>query len=89
MLKECSNCKSKISYVVFCKQTLRNKYRFKCPKCGTDYKVTIFSITVNFFVFMIPFTYLLVEKKFLLNFIWLLIFNFGLQPLILHYKAKI
>ena len=57
--------------------------------CGTVHKVTIFSIIVNGVIFLIPFVYLSVEKKLLLAIIWILIFNFVVQPFVLQYKEKL
>ena len=86
MLKECSNCKSKIKFLDYYKQFIKNRYRYTCNECGAIYKASNFSIIFNFIVMVIPSTYMVIKDLFFINIIWIIIWGVLLQPLILLYK---
>gem|GEM_PF-766798 len=88
ILRKCDNCKVKIPFIVFYKQMLRDKYTYTCVKCGKEHKVTIVSFILFGVLFTIPFVQLMVEKKLLINIVWISISFFVIQPLILQYKIK-
>lgn len=86
MLKECSNCTSKIKFLLYYKQFIKNRYRYTCKECGAIYKATTVSIIFNLIVMVIPFIYMSIKDLFLLNIIWIIIWGFVLQPFILLYE---
>jgi hypothetical protein len=86
MIKECSNCTSKITFLDYYKQFIKNRYRCTCKECGAIYKATTLSIILNLIVMVIPFIYMGIKDLFLLNIIWIIIWGFLLQPIILLYK---
>lgn len=87
MLKECCNCKTKITLSDFYKQYIKNRYRYTCSKCGAVHKAKISSIVVYTVIFLSLYMYLLLNDTFTLLmdifilFIYILIF----EPLILKY----
>lgn len=87
MLKECCNCKTKIIFINYYKQFIKNRYRYICKECGTIYKATNFSIILNVIILGTPLVYGGIKDLFLLNIIWIIIWGFALQPFILSYKA--
>lgn len=86
MIKECSNCTSKITFLDYYKQFIKNRYRYTCKECGAIYKATTLSIISNLVVMLIPSIYMVIKDLFLLNIIWIIIWGLLLQPLILLYK---
>lgn len=86
MLKECSICKSKITFLDYYKQFIKNRYRYTCKECGAIYKATNLSIIINLIVMAIPSIYMAIKDLVLLNIIWIATWGFLLQPYILSYK---
>jgi CXXC-20-CXXC protein len=86
MIKECSNCTSKITFLEYYKQFIKNRYQYTCKECGAMYKATTLSIILNFIVMVIPTIYIGIKNLISLNIIWIIIWGFLLQPLILLYK---
>ena len=87
MLKECCNCKTKITFKDYYKQFIKNRYCFICNECGTIYKATNFSIILNVIILGTPLAYGGIKNLFLLNIIWIIIWGFALQPFILSYEV--
>ncbi len=88
MLKKCSNCNSKVSISEFYKQYFRNRYIYKCPKCGTVHGAITFSRILNFAILVILY-FLLIKRFSLLTNIFLLLFYISIvEPLLSIYKKK-
>lgn len=87
MLEECCNCKTKITFLEYYKQFLRNRYRYVCKECGTIYKATNFSIILNVIIVVTFLVYGGIKNLYLFNIIWILMWGFALQPFILSYKV--
>lgn len=67
MVKECSVCKSKVSYRDFYKQTFKNNYKFTCNNCETKYKSTGFSRFVSGIIYFGLIYYLISYSDFSLG----------------------
>ena len=87
MLKECCNCKTKITFLEYYKQFVKNRYRYICKECDAIYKATNFSIILNVIILGTVLVYGGIKDLYLLNIIWILIWGFVLQPFILSYKV--
>ena len=88
MLKKCSNCNSKVSTLEFYKQYYRNRYIYKCSKCGTVYGAIAFSRILNFIILVALYFYLIKRFSLLTNIIFLLIYISIVEPLLSIYKKK-
>lgn len=88
MIRTCSNCKTKIRFIDYYKQFLKNRYKYTCIKCGAVHRATVFSIILNLIILLIPMGYMIVEGLLIYNIIWILTWGFILQPFILFYKIK-
>lgn len=87
MLKECCNCRTKITFLGYYKLFLKNRYRYTCKECSTIYKATNFSIILNVIILSTFLVYGGIKGLYLFNIIWILIWGFVLQPFILSYKV--
>lgn len=96
MIRECSNCNTKISLSEFYKQYFsKDRFKYTCSICGTVHKATTFSIIISIIAYSVIFTILFLhfipksKLTFIVNFSLVIIMYFLLlQPLILQYKKK-
>ncbi len=83
MIRACSNCKANIKFIDYYKQFIKNRYNYTCKKCGAVYRATGFSIVLNLIIMLIPMSYMFFQHLLVPTIIWILIWGFVLQPIIL------
>ncbi len=89
MIKECSNCHSKISFIEYYKHYFKNRFIYTCSKCGTVHRSTTFSRIVTAIILIITILYSTTKSSsFSLNIFWILIYFLILEPLLLQYERK-
>ncbi len=65
MLKECCNCGTKISFLNFYKQYIsKNRFRYICPKCRKEYRMSIGSRIISVVIFILLYAYLVFKSNF-------------------------
>lgn len=92
MLKECSNCKTKIPFLDFYKHYLiSNRYKYICTKCGAVHKAKISSILVYSAIFFMIYMYLILTDTFSFStsIVLLILYIVVVEPLLLKYELKI
>lgn len=88
MIRKCSNCGSKVSISEFYKQYYRNRYIYKCTKCGTVHGAIAVSRILNFII-LVAFYFLLIRRFSLLTNIFLILTYIAVvEPLLSIYKRK-